>query len=134
MKIADINKIIRELWAMTYSGEDIDMIEIVSGDDEDSGKAKRYGAVGLQLFSPFFVVVSFHSVVYSSAPCFVAIEEREGGREEGQARQQRSQQSVWMFCMFESIEMRLRWRGAQSATRCGAVNWGGPWCVVLALN
>eukprot|EP00752_Nemacystus_decipiens_P005268 g4778.t1 len=41
MKIADINKIIRELWAMTYSGEDIDMIEIVSGDDEDSGKAKR---------------------------------------------------------------------------------------------
>ncbi|CAM9113656.1 unnamed protein product [Pylaiella littoralis] len=41
MKIADINKIIRELWAMTYSGEDIDMIEIVSGDDEDGGKAKR---------------------------------------------------------------------------------------------
>jgi len=41
MKIADINKIIRELWAMTYSGEDIDMIEIVSGDDDDSGKAKR---------------------------------------------------------------------------------------------
>lgn len=41
MKIADINKIIRELWAMTYSGEDIDMIEIVSGDDEETGKAKR---------------------------------------------------------------------------------------------
>ncbi|CAM9695145.1 unnamed protein product [Ascophyllum nodosum] len=42
MKIADINKIIRELWAMTYSGEDIDMIEIVSGDDDEGGgKAKR---------------------------------------------------------------------------------------------
>lgn len=62
MKIADINKIIRELWAMTYSGEDIDMIEIVSGDDEDSGKAKRCGrgsAVGFLLlahlvfFSPY---------------------------------------------------------------------------------
>lgn len=42
MKIADINKIIRELWAMTYSGEDIDMIEIVSGDEgEDGARAKR---------------------------------------------------------------------------------------------
>lgn len=43
MKIADINKIIRELWAMTYSGEDIDMVEIVSGDDgeEGGGRAKR---------------------------------------------------------------------------------------------
>ena len=54
MKIADINKIIRELWAMTYSGEDIDMIEIVSGDDEDSGKAKRcvrLAVVGLVLWS-----------------------------------------------------------------------------------
>lgn len=45
MKIADINKIIRELWAMTYSGEDIDMIEIVSGDQPGAGKAKRYCVV-----------------------------------------------------------------------------------------
>lgn len=43
MKIADINQIIRELWAMTYSGQDIDMIEIVSGDEgEETNRARRY--------------------------------------------------------------------------------------------
>lgn len=34
---------------MTYSGEDIDMIEIVSGDDDDSGKAKRCGRFATML-------------------------------------------------------------------------------------
>jgi len=32
-KISDINRIIRELWQRTYCGEDIDGIEIVSGEE-----------------------------------------------------------------------------------------------------
>ena len=42
IKIADINKIIRELWALTYKGEDIYNIEIVSGEDSASKAAKSY--------------------------------------------------------------------------------------------
>ncbi|KAG5180571.1 P-loop containing nucleoside triphosphate hydrolase protein [Tribonema minus] len=41
MKIAEINKIIRELWQITYKGGDIDMIEIVSGEDGASNRAGR---------------------------------------------------------------------------------------------
>ncbi|CAM9329660.1 unnamed protein product [Phaeothamnion confervicola] len=41
MKIADINKIIHELWQTVYSGQDIDMIEIVSGEEGESTKARR---------------------------------------------------------------------------------------------
>jgi len=41
MKIEDINKIIRELWQITYQGEDIDQIEIVSGEDGGSTRAGR---------------------------------------------------------------------------------------------
>ena len=31
LKIEEINRIIKELWSVTYMGEDIDTIEIVSG-------------------------------------------------------------------------------------------------------
>jgi DNA repair protein RAD50 len=40
VKIAEINKIIRELWLLTYKGEDIDNIELVSG-QEPGGKASK---------------------------------------------------------------------------------------------
>jgi DNA repair protein RAD50 len=40
-KIADINRIIRELWQRTYCGEDIDGIEIVSGEEGGSTRAAR---------------------------------------------------------------------------------------------
>lgn len=40
MKIADINKIIRELWTLVYKGEDITNIELVSG-QEGAGKSAR---------------------------------------------------------------------------------------------
>ena len=33
LKIQEINKIIKELWQYTYRGEDIDDIELVSGDE-----------------------------------------------------------------------------------------------------
>mmetsp|Transcript_9009 Transcript_9009/g.11264 ORF Transcript_9009/g.11264 Transcript_9009/m.11264 type:complete len:1428 (+) Transcript_9009:162-4445(+) len=39
MKIGDINKIIRELWTLTYKGEDISNIELVS--DQGTSKASR---------------------------------------------------------------------------------------------
>jgi len=42
IKIADINKIIRELWTLTYKGEDIYNIELVSGQDGASKAAKSY--------------------------------------------------------------------------------------------
>lgn len=43
LKIADINKIIRELWSLTYKGEDIYNIEIVSGEEgTTSNAAKSY--------------------------------------------------------------------------------------------
>ena len=37
LKVQEINKIIRELWQFTYKGQDIDQIEIVSGDDAGDG-------------------------------------------------------------------------------------------------
>ena len=43
-KIKEINKIIRELWMMTYKGEDIDMIEVESGQEASTiggARAKR---------------------------------------------------------------------------------------------
>ena len=40
IKIGDINKIIRELWTLTYKGEDITSIQIVSG-QESSARANR---------------------------------------------------------------------------------------------
>jgi len=38
MKITEINKIIRELWTLTYKGEDINNIKIVSGDAGSAAK------------------------------------------------------------------------------------------------
>jgi DNA repair protein RAD50 len=40
IKIADINKIIRELWTLTYKGEDIYNIELVSGQDGAGAASK----------------------------------------------------------------------------------------------
>ena len=42
IKIGDINKIIRELWALTYKGEDITNIEIQSGQDSSSRANRSY--------------------------------------------------------------------------------------------
>jgi DNA repair protein RAD50 len=42
VKIREINKIIRDLWMMTYKGEDITNIEIVSGQEPGSKAAKSY--------------------------------------------------------------------------------------------
>lgn len=42
MKINDINKIIRELWALTYKGEDITNLEIQSGQESGSRANKSY--------------------------------------------------------------------------------------------
>ena len=41
LKIEEINRIIKELWSVTYLGEDIDTIEIVSGEDNGSKRAAR---------------------------------------------------------------------------------------------
>jgi DNA repair protein RAD50 len=42
IKIAEINKIIRELWLLTYKGEDISSIEIVSGQEPGAKAQKSY--------------------------------------------------------------------------------------------
>jgi len=42
IKIEDINKIIRELWTLTYQGEDIYNIKIVSGQDKGSRASRSY--------------------------------------------------------------------------------------------
>ena len=42
MKIAEINKIIRELWQRTYTGQDIESIQIVSGEEGRSASARSY--------------------------------------------------------------------------------------------
>jgi len=42
LKIAEINKIIRELWTLTYKGEDITGIELVSGQEAGSRAARNY--------------------------------------------------------------------------------------------
>ena len=41
LKIAEINKIIRELWQLIYRGGDIEMVELVSGVDDAVGRATR---------------------------------------------------------------------------------------------
>ena len=41
VKVTQINRIVRELWQLTYMGEDIDQIEIVSGEEGASSQAKR---------------------------------------------------------------------------------------------
>jgi len=42
MKINDINKIIKELWALTYKGEDITNIQITSDQDKAGRAARSY--------------------------------------------------------------------------------------------
>ncbi len=42
IKIAEINTIIRDLWNMTYKGEDITGIEIVSGAEPGSKSTRSY--------------------------------------------------------------------------------------------
>jgi len=42
VKIKEINKIIRELWLLTYKGQDITNIEIQSGQEAGSKAAKSY--------------------------------------------------------------------------------------------
>jgi len=42
IKIGEINKIIRELWTLTYKGEDITSIQIVSGQDSSSRANRSY--------------------------------------------------------------------------------------------
>ena len=42
MKISDINKIIRELWSLTYKGEDITNIQLVSGAEGAAKSARSY--------------------------------------------------------------------------------------------
>ncbi len=44
LKIKEINKIIRELWQLIYKGQDIDMIELESGQDEAGGAAASKGS------------------------------------------------------------------------------------------
>lgn len=41
-KIEEINKIIRDLWNLTYKGEDITSIEIVSGQESGSRSSRSY--------------------------------------------------------------------------------------------
>lgn len=42
IKIAEINTIIRDLWTLTYKGEDINNIEIVSGQESGSRSSRSY--------------------------------------------------------------------------------------------
>ena len=42
IKIQEINKIIRELWTLTYKGEDITNIELVSGQDKGTRASRSY--------------------------------------------------------------------------------------------
>lgn len=41
LKIREINKIIRELWQLIYKGQDIDSIEIESGQEEGATATKN---------------------------------------------------------------------------------------------
>jgi DNA repair protein RAD50 len=41
LKIKEINKIIRELWQLTYKGQDIDMIELESGVDKEGASTTK---------------------------------------------------------------------------------------------
>jgi DNA repair protein RAD50 len=42
LKIAEINTIIRDLWNLTYKGEDITSIELESGDEGGSRSSRSY--------------------------------------------------------------------------------------------
>jgi len=42
IKIEEINKIISELWTLTYKGEDISNIQILSGEDKAKATSKSY--------------------------------------------------------------------------------------------
>ena len=42
LKIAEINTIIRDLWNLTYKGEDITSIALVSGKDTGSRASRSY--------------------------------------------------------------------------------------------
>lgn len=41
IKIKEINKLVKELWQTTYQGDDVDLIEIVSGEESSSSRAVR---------------------------------------------------------------------------------------------
>jgi DNA repair protein RAD50 len=41
LRIKEVNKIIKEMWQLTYRGEDVENIEIVSGEEGASNKAMR---------------------------------------------------------------------------------------------
>ena len=41
LKIREINKIIRDLWQQIYKGQDIDMIELESGQDQSAGATAK---------------------------------------------------------------------------------------------
>ena len=45
LKIGDINKIIKELWSLTYKGADITNIKIVSGADTKASRSYNYRVV-----------------------------------------------------------------------------------------
>jgi DNA repair protein RAD50 len=49
IKIEEINRIIRELWNLTYKGEDITTIELVSGQEKNAKKSYNYRVVSLVL-------------------------------------------------------------------------------------
>ncbi|MEM7365763.1 MAG: hypothetical protein AAF525_17225, partial [Pseudomonadota bacterium] len=44
-----INRLIRDLWATTYKGNDIDAIQIVSGEDASSSRASRSYNYGIMM-------------------------------------------------------------------------------------
>jgi DNA repair protein RAD50 len=45
VKLGEVNKIIRELWMLTYKGEDIQSIEIASGEEGMAKKNYNYRVV-----------------------------------------------------------------------------------------
>jgi DNA repair protein RAD50 len=47
IKIAEINKIIKELWTLTYKGEDISSIELESGQENRAAKSYNYRVVSV---------------------------------------------------------------------------------------
>jgi DNA repair protein RAD50 len=55
MKMAEINKIIKELWQNTYKGNDIQTIEIRADQEETSGKRNYNYRVRSDNFDTLFV-------------------------------------------------------------------------------
>ena len=49
-KMAEINKIVDELWVKTYRGQDVDTIEIRS--DSDSGAPSHFDPATVTFFHP----------------------------------------------------------------------------------